>query len=1817
MGKVIEATKITLSYRGFLRFFIPLFIVVFVSSIGYAKSSDIHFRAGFLPGQQKVISFSFSKAVFNTDRTFSFTNDPIITCDKGIGGSLEITSSRDARMYSEKAATPGAVIKCKINRKYFPNINFKNETVRFKSFPFQIEKSELVLSGKQSVIKMVFNDKVDRSEIIKNLSVLDIRKGELDVSLNFNVESDMNNTTFLITPEAHNKKSTLGIYLKNIKSRSGATLVKPVKKIFPVFSKSVSLSDLKKPGMYSFALKSIREKDGNISLRIFINDAKYWEKLINKNIKQYIKTIPEVDFVVKNRGYQYIYDKGKENKYIELYGDFDALTNYKVLLKQGLKTEQLIVKKDISLTVTTGGRYPFMELVSSKSYISNVKEHVELKSTNVNKIKIKIDQLLSNNYRYFVNFSDKQNRSFYKYSKVVLEKEIHLENQSDIFTSNSLNLKEIMPSGEHGIFRINIYHYFTEKNNRGQDVVKTLSASKIIYVSDIGISAKISSDQLFLSASSLSKNTPLIGANVTIYSINNQVLAKGKTNNNGIFQLDNTKFTQTKPRSVIVEKGKDKNFLSFDKILNSVNPYHKFRIEDNYKAMAYMSRKLLRPGDDGTILFIVKDSEFKSVSDFLVEVIILDPTNSIIIKKVITLDKLGVFEMPISIPHFYKTGKYRILMKTAGRIIGKEEFSVEDFIPNRIENFLKTDKTEYSIEDVIKVNLESKYLFGAPASDMRAEVRLSAVSKKYSNKKFNSYSFSSDYDNSKSEVDFINMIKNLKLNKKGFADIIFKSKKNLFPPSILQGMVTGTVFDEGRPVSTISSFDIFPYSQMVGLKRHSKGISESGIKENFETVLLDPVGNNTVQGMLKVEVKKQTWFKTYDKNSRWGYRWYRDYQVVKSFTVKAGKPFDITMEDSGDYLVTATDLMHGHASTISYRVSGWSFDPVSPRDDMRKLDINIYNKEYSSGDKLKVDIKSPISGKLLVTIESGKVLKYVTAAMASNTASIDIVIPKLEGNGFYVSATVTRSTEKDDKLLPFRAFGSKFVKLNKTDNKIDLSIDSADLIEPLQPYKIKISSNASAGSMIVVSIVDVGILQIISQKVPDLFEYFFRKPVSLVALYDIYDNLMSHLLKGAVINTGGDGVSIMKTARMQKFLSNKSINKRVEPLSYWSGVIVLDENGAAEITPELPSFNGRGKIVVIAVGEKSVGVASKDVTIREKVIIKPTYPRFVKVGDELKVPVRVFNKDTKNLVMDISISSSENIVISSKLKKVSLGKGVDKLFNFEISPKSAGEGVVVITLTSSDRVFKHKVNLHVKAKGTLGTQFFAGESLKKVEISLDESFYQKGSSKVYISISDSYLSRYQGAFNNLISYPYGCVEQKSSKLIAMLNLKPFIDKKVPESRSLVEQRELYIEESIAKLISMQRYNGEFNYWDNGRTINRFASVYASDALLDAKKNGFDIPSHVITKINQLLTRNAKEFRMNRNEYYRAGFMRMYSAFLLSENNKLSRSMINSLLDAKVYKNSFAETVMMAAILKNAGLKTALTNILNRELKPFSTSNMSGKSSYSGDFYTRSRDLAMGLWIYCDYFGADDVAYGWLRTLVAWEQDVNYMSTQESAFIVRAMNAYYDGTQPSEINMDLTYNNKEISITKKSSFFDILTSPVIAMSPAGDNNLFNYSVEVTGIVEKPITQMEKIIKGDDRLILETRLFAEDGESVDYNNIKQGQLLYAEVDLKSKMKIENVVVSYELPSCFEPVNLRLDQLQKRSEFKDINFKADYRDIRDDKILTFLTVNKKTKFYLPLRAVTAGKCIVPLIHAEAMYAPEINDYARESESVQVNSN
>ena len=115
----------------------------------------------------------------------------------------------------------------------------------------------------------------------------------------------------------------------------------------------------------------------------------------------------------------------------------------------------------------------------------------------------------------------------------------------------------------------------------------------------------------------------------------------------------------------------------------------------------------------------------------------------------------------------------------------------------------------------------------------------------------------------------------------------------------------------------------------------------------------------------------------------------------------------------------------------------------------------------------------------------------------------------------------------------------------------------------------------------------------------------------------------------------------------------------------------------------------------------------------------------------------------------------------------------------------------------------------------------------------------------------------------------------------------------------------------------------------------------------------------------------------------------------------------------------------------------------------------------------------------------------------------------------------------------------------------------------------------------------------------------GGDIRIDNIKQGTEFMAIrkiENISGAFDYQDIALTHIVPSGWEIYNEGL--FGGNASMNTTTYNFDYRDIRDDRVLTYFSLsrNQSKEFRVRLQSTYAGSFTLPAIHCEAMYEPTV---------------
>ncbi len=1770
-----------------------LFVMLVISLSGITKNRGKLRLVEVKPAKEisllTNLTFIFSEDVVEQKDVGVTLTDQLIEFTPSIAGKFRWVTRRELRFLPEVSFLPSTTYKAEINTglvsaegKYLSG----KRTMDFSTARFQIESTNVsfVTPGDNKGLilqaRIGFNYPVSPVELEKSLK---IRLPGSNKDLAYTLDTEENSLYFTALSEP----------LALTEKEQKVTITLP--KGFRCVNGQMGLA-----GEYRYqTILGVKKPLKIINATLKGENSKYWiaiqcsEQVDAETAAGFIEIKPQIDFQVEVE---------KELLVIKS-NQFKAGENYNLRLNSGLPAVNgLPLAKDFVTVITLEDMEPGLNFNSAGRYLSSKGYlNLGLETVNVERVNLEISQIYANNIIPFLNQLDYYNQDYcYNSQLPYLGKLVKSENIEPVSAKNEvvttpLNLGQYLTTGFKGIFQVAAYN-----NER-----RWMNDRKYVIITDLGIVGKMGNDDLIVWVNSLETLAPKERVKVSLISQNNQILAATETNAQGIARFVDFKKLKGdfEPLIILAEEGEDFSFVHLKTSLISTTDFDvqgRENLDEGYEAFVYLDRDIFRPGDEGNLVTIIRGPKAILPPEFPVKLELRQPDGQIFRELVSNTYDRGACEFKLEIPDYAQTGRYRGNVIVGGEIIGKVSFKVEEFMPDRIKVTVLTDRQKYKVGDSCQIKVEGVNLFGPPAAGRRTEVNLRLETSEFIVPAYRSYTFG-DQDRSFSAKS--DDLGDAKLDANGEAIFTYQFPTGITPPAKLKAIIQATVIEDGgRAVSTYQAVDLYPYENYIGVKPLGKNYCEAGKPLTLKYLVVDPQGTPVKEPELTAEVYRITWNSIYRRDANGRYRYVSEEERRKIHTEKLNQgpgeqTFSYTPRDYGRYQIVITDPKTNARASLFFYASGWGYSPWA-MDDPDKIELDLEKEVYKVGDQAQLQIKAPFGGKALVTVERERVYDYWIVDLKENTGVVSIPVKEEYKPNAYLSVHLLRPLQSLEKHAPARAFGTIPLPVDCSSAKLGIKLATAEEIRPHQEIEVKVQVENSGGhAYLTLAAVDEGICQLTDYSVPDPTAFFYGKRSLSLNSYDLYGLLLPEVEGMTTESSPGGDADLLEGVRKQNL--NPVSLRRVKPVSLWSGMVSPDKNGNAVIKLKIPQFNGTLRLMAVAFDAHRFGSVERIVMVRDPVVLTPTFPRFVAPNDRFTVPVSIFNGTGKAGEFDLKLMSEGPVTVTNAPQiKINLADREEKVVNFELlAGKGIGKLGFQLQVQGNGETCRMEEELSLRPPVPLTHELKSGSigQQKPLVFKLDDQWIP-GTTDYTLVLSPFPTVEFTGGLQYLLTYPYGCVEQTTSKLFPLLYFDQLLS--AVEGGAFKGNADYYISEGIEKIEAMQLRDGSFAYWPGGNSSHEWSSVYTAHFLVEARKAGHSVSDRVYNRMLSYLKTIARSSESN---LYRLQ-SKIYALYVLSLNGTPD---LSTMAYWKRYApeniSSYSRAHLAAAYFYTGDRITA------RAILPesFAVADFSRESG--GNFNSSLRSDAIMLSVLADVEPQNPSVYKLVNRITQAAKGGRWGTTQENAFALLALGKILKEKGEGEYQGEVYLGKEKIADFDSTEDF-ILNDPRLAdgkvtVKLAGDGECYYY-LKASGLLKR--TDVPEHNTG---LQVTREYLDRHGKALDVNNIKQGDLIVARITIKPQQKeLHNIGIVDLLPAGLEIENPRLESRAGIPWLTEESVKPDYLDIRDDRLILFVSLNevKTYQFYYALRVVTCGQFILPSIKAECMYSPEVSSFS-----------
>ncbi len=1232
-----------------------------------------------------------------------------------------------------------------------------------------------------------------------------------------------------------------------------------------------------------------------------------------------------------------------------------------------------------------------------------------------------------------------------------------------------LELTKVFKESKTGVALVNV------KTNDVKYVPKD-GWTMLAQVTDLAAHVKIGPKKSLVWVTRLSNGAPVEGADVTLYDQGGASKWTGKTDKDGLadvpgaveLKLAPPQYEWQYPQAVVIAQKDGDLSGTANTWASGVEPYE-FGLSQGWEGEApqtasfvFTDRGIYRPGDTVYIKGVVRYRKVGSLkmpsakSTFSVRV--ADSRDQQVKAGNVTMTKFGTFAWEVKIPKDAPTGYYGISASGSGETGGLElngSFRVEEYRAPQFRVEVQTAKKSYVAGEALEAKVLARYLFGGAMADAKTKWSVNRSSTAFSADGMPEFTFAQETwwwdDGQPEEASGFFASGDGRVDVRGELPIV-PGKVEAPGEKPWTYTVEGEVEDVNRQaVAGRKEVVVHPGQFYVGLKSPT-GFMQAGTEYALDTVVVDTEGKRVKGRKLEVNVFARVWKSVKKKDATGGFSTISEPEEKKvhscalESSADGAVPCKFKPADPGFYIVKAKvqdDSARAHSASIGVYVTGSGF-VAWQRTDTDRIELVPDKTKYDVGDVAKVLVKSPYpEARALLTVEREGVLSRQPLALKGSVTAVEIpitedMVPNVFAGVVLMHPRVPSGGIEtgDDPGRPNARIGLAKLSVEKKTKRLAVKVTTdKPEYQPGQEVKVSLDlvdskGGAAPDAEVTLYAVDEAVLMLTDYQTPDpIASIFPERPLS-VRLGEPLLHLVRRRSYGEKGEAQGGGGGNGEGAG---FRSN------FKTTALWSPAVEV-RGGKGVATFKLPDNLTTFRIMAVAVTEQErFGSGDVQIKVNKPVLALPALPRFARVGDKFEAGavVHAYGSGAGEVTVTASVTGGASLVGPAE-QKVTVSETAPREVRFQFSADREGEATFrfkVAKGSDSDGV-EQKIPIEfpvaLEAVATYGDT-----ETKSVEGVAPPKDVWPEMGGLSVTMASTSMGNFSQGFQQLIEYPYGCLEQQSSRLIPFVALReiagqfkvpwPGADKKkAAADAETTAWLQTYLfptlqapsvasgnpDEIIASTVrsigSLQDEDGSFRYWPTSSCGSSWTSAWATLSLYRAKEVGFAVPAAKLSKAEAFLSKVAGGTCLPC-EYTCDDETRVMAAYALARMKKPKASVYGELYGRREKMSLFARTLLANAMFVGGGDRGQAQKLL-QEILNFAKESGKGlhveeasSKTYATYFHSDTRTNGALLQALTDIQPSHPYVGKLSRYLLDVRQgDGEWRSTQEAAWTLMGL-----------------------------------------------------------------------------------------------------------------------------------------------------------------------------------------------------------------------
>jgi alpha-2-macroglobulin len=1111
---------------------------------------------------------------------------------------------------------------------------------------------------------------------------------------------------------------------------------------------------------------------------------------------------------------------------------------------------------------------------------------------------------------------------------------------------------------------------------------KNSTSTQLVQVTDLAAHLKIGPKSSLVWVTRLSTGAPEANCKLSLYGEDANVVWTGTTNAEGFADIPGAATLPVKsvkdsweyPFLVVVAQKEGDISATANTWASGVEPYE-FGLAQGWEGeradatgFAFTDRGIYRPGDEvfvkGVVRYRVVGALKIPPAGTKLTLEVTDSRGEKVFSQNVVTNAYGTVSGKGTIPKDSPTGYFSVAIAgptPQGNIRLGESFRVEEYRAPQFRVDVNSKTKNLIAGEAFNATVSARYLFGGAMNDVRVKWSAQRTSTTFASESVPDFTFAQETwwwdDNQPRDASGFVASNELQTSKTGDAEVkvgVTESPGEKPYTYTLEAEVTDV---NRQAVAGRTEVTVHPAQYYVGLKSTTY-FMEKDKAYPIEVAVVSALDGKRVNGKnVKINIISRTWKSVKKKDATGGFSTISEPEEkeVHSCEVKSATSAacNFTPSAAGFFIVKAQvkdDSGRTHSSSLGVYATGADW-VAWQRNDTDKIELLTDKTKYDVGDVAKVLIKSPYpESRAMLTVEREGVMSRKLIKLKGSVVTVEIPITEDMVPNVFAGVLIMRQRVAqggietgDDPGRPTARIGLVKINVEKKTKRLNVTVttDKKDF-RPREKVQVQLSVKDFNGKPVsgeaTLYAVDEAVLRITSYETPDPIAAIFQDRPLSVRLGEPLLHLVRRRNYGEKGEEQGGGGGSSEGAGIR--------NKFKTTVAFLPNVEVKD--GKASATFELPdNLTSFRVMAVVVTNAERFGSGQASFQVNKPLMALPALPRFAREGDSFEAGAVIHRKEGTGEVTVTAQVTGPAKLVGPPEKKILVSSSAPQEVRFPFTATGSGTAKFVFKVSDGAKNDGVEEQIPVEFPVELDAVATYGDTTTtRVEGIAPPKDVHADRGGLTVSMSSTALAGFDRGFQQLIDYPYGCLEQQSSRLVPFVALReisnqfgvawPGRDAKKAASDDAVNRwlnaylfptldvsmhtnPDDVVNATVKSIVALQDGDGSFRYWPDSQCADSWTSTYATLSLYRAHEAGFAVPTGALAKAQAFLGRVVGG-SCHSCEYTCDDEKRTFAAYVLARMKKPRASAYSELYSRRESLSQFSKALLANAMFVGGGNK---------------------------------------------------------------------------------------------------------------------------------------------------------------------------------------------------------------------------------------------------------------------------------------------------------